>query len=154
MLGGLARWLRAAGYDAEFSYGIDDHELILRALRTGAILLSSDGGLFERNVIRHKTVRALQVPREMGKARQLEFVLAELGLPVRAESRCMACGGQLAEIDKADAAAEAPPKAFEAHERFWRCLRCGKLLWRGTHWRKIAAVLERIGERDGSDRGN
>jgi len=24
MLGGLARWLRAAGYDAEYEYGIDD----------------------------------------------------------------------------------------------------------------------------------
>ncbi|MCD6378693.1 MAG: hypothetical protein DRO01_07865, partial [Thermoproteota archaeon] len=24
MLGGLARWLRAAGYEAQFIYGIDD----------------------------------------------------------------------------------------------------------------------------------
>jgi DUF1680 family protein len=30
MLGGLARWLRAAGYDARFEYGIDDADLIAR----------------------------------------------------------------------------------------------------------------------------
>ena len=147
MLGGLARWLRAAGYDAEFSYGIDDEELILRALRTGAVLLSSDGALFDRNVIRHKTVRALYVPRDLPKARQLEFVLGELGLPVRDPSRCMACGGALEEVDKEAVREEAPTKAYAAHERFWRCDRCGKLLWRGTHWRKIAAVLDQIRRR-------
>ena len=48
MLGGLARWLRAAGYDAEFEYGIDDCELIRRAGEGGRILLSSDGPMFER----------------------------------------------------------------------------------------------------------
>jgi len=144
MLGGLARWLRAAGYDAEFSYGIDDEELILRALRTGAVLLSSDGGLFDRNVIRHKTVRAVYVPRGLPKTRQLAFVLGELGLGVCDESRCMACGGELEEVDKSAVRGEAPAKAYAAHDRFWRCDRCGKLLWRGTHWRKIAAVLDHI----------
>ncbi|MHC4718254.1 MAG: Mut7-C RNAse domain-containing protein, partial [Planctomycetota bacterium] len=68
----------------------------------------------------------------------------ELGLPVRPESRCMACGGSLEEVDKAGVRDEAPTKAYAAHERFWRCDRCGKLLWRGTHWRKIVAVLDQI----------
>ena len=32
MLGGLARWLRAAGFDPLFEYGIDDREIIRRAM--------------------------------------------------------------------------------------------------------------------------
>ena len=144
MLGGLARWLRAAGYDAEFTYGIDDRQLIQRALNTGATILSSDGGLFDRNVIRHKTAKALFVPRELGKVEQLGFVLRELKLPVRSDPRCMACGGRLREVDKHAVRAEAPPKAYAACDRFWRCARCGKLLWRGTHWRRIAARLDPI----------
>lgn len=40
MLGGLARWLRAAGYDALFEYGIDDADLIHRCRNDGRILLS------------------------------------------------------------------------------------------------------------------
>jgi uncharacterized protein with PIN domain len=42
MLGGLARWLRAAGYDASWDDGIDDGELIRLARAEGRTALSSD----------------------------------------------------------------------------------------------------------------
>jgi len=141
MLGGLARWLRAAGYDAEFTYGIDDRRLIDRALATGATVLSSDGGLFERNVVKNGAVRAVFVPRQSGKVEQLAFVLRALRLAVRSLPRCMACGGKLVEVNKASVRGEAPPKAYAACDRFWRCARCGKLLWQGTHWRRIRQGL-------------
>ena len=144
MLGGLARWLRAAGYDAEFEYGIDDAELVRRAEREGSVLLSSDGPLFERNVIRGGTVRALFVPQQRSKLQQLRFVLRELKLPLLSP-RCMACGGELSEVPKHTVVAEAPPLAFRNCERFWRCGRCGKLLWHGTHWQKITRRLADIG---------
>lgn len=142
MLGGLARWLRAAGYDAEFVHGIDDRRLIQRARQTQATLLSSDGRLFERNVVKSKQVRALFIPRELTKHQQLAFVLAGLQRPVRPMPRCMACGGKLVVVEKACVRDEVPAKAYAACEEFWRCGRCGKLLWRGTHWRKISAALE------------
>ena len=78
MLGGLARWLRAAGYDAEYEYGIDDAKLVRRAEAEGRILLSSDGGVFERNPVKSGRVRSLFVPRQLGKMEQLAFVLREL----------------------------------------------------------------------------
>jgi len=143
MLGGLARWLRAAGYDATFEYGIDDRALIARALDTGSVLLSSDGPMFERNVIRDGTVRALQVPRQLSKLEQLGFVIERLNLPLR-EPRCMGCGGELLEVPKHTVTAEAPPLAFRHCKHFWRCRRCGKLLWRGTHWQQIAGRLEHV----------
>ncbi len=140
MLGGLARWLRAAGYDAAFEYGIDDGDLIHRARDEGRMILSSDGPLFDRNVIRDGEAPALFVPRQLGKIEQLRFVLGELNLPLR-DPRCMSCGGGLIEIPKHEATGEAPPLAFRNCERFWRCGRCGKLLWRGTHWRRIERRL-------------
>ena len=144
MLGGLARWLRAAGYDAEFTYGIADRSLIRRADQMGAIILSSDGQLFERNIIRHGTIKALFVPRGMGKQEQLSFVLEKLKLPVRPQPRCMTCGGELAEVEKDAVRDEVPPKAHAACECFWRCRRCDKIFWRGTHWRSISKVLAAI----------
>ena len=140
MLGGLARWLRAAGYDAEFEHGIDDGELVARARARGTVLLSCDGPLFERTVIRTGQVRSLQVPRQLGNVEALRFVLDSLGLSLR-DPRCMACGGELTEVAKHTVMAEAPPLAFRHCDRFWRCGRCGKLLWRGTHWRTIARRL-------------
>jgi len=143
MLGGLARWLRAAGYDAAFHYGIEDGELLQRAEEHGRMILSSDGPLFERNVIKNGAIRALYVPQQLSKLDQLRFVLRALSLPLR-DPRCMACGGELREVPKHTVIGEAPPLAFRRCERFWRCARCGKLLWRGTHWAKITKRLKDV----------
>ena len=141
MLGGLARWLRAAGYDARFEYGIDDRQLIRRAKETGGMVLSSDGPLFERNVIKSGEVRALYVPQQLSRTEQFRFVRHALTLPIL-PARCMACGGDLVEVPKHTVAGEAPPLAYRNCERFWRCARCGKLFWKGTHWTRIARLLE------------
>jgi uncharacterized protein with PIN domain len=145
MLGGLARWLRAAGYDAAFEYGIDDGDLVRRAEKEGRTVLSSDGGLFERNVITSGTLPALFIPRQMSKFDQLRFVLRELKLSLRT-SRCMACGGELLKVPKHQAVEQVPPLAFRRCERFWRCGRCGKLLWSGTHWQRITRRLDAMAD--------
>lgn len=143
MLGGLARWLRAAGYDAQFEYGIDDGDLVRRAAQQDLVILSSDGPLFERTPIANGQVRALYIPQQLGKLEQLKFVLRRLRLPLRT-SRCMACGGQLEEVHKYEVAQEAPPLAYRMCDRFWRCTRCGRLLWQGTHWEKIRKQLAKL----------
>jgi uncharacterized protein with PIN domain len=140
MLGGLARWLRAAGYVAEFDPHIDDGSLVRLAAARGQIALSSDGGIFERTVVRTAGVRALYVPRGLSKVAQLGFVLRALDLPIR-EPRCMTCGGALVEVDRQAVRDEAPPRTFARVSRFWRCSGCGKLLWKGTHWARIDAAL-------------
>jgi uncharacterized protein with PIN domain len=142
MLGGLSRWLRAAGYDAEFEHGISDPELVARGQGTGKIVLSSDSGIFERSVVRRGVVRALFIPRGLTVPDQLDFVLRELTLPIRG-ARCMACGGPLEELPKSAVVGRVPPATYAWCERFWSCARCGRLLWRGTHWARIEAGLER-----------
>jgi len=143
MLGGLARWLRAAGYDAHFQYGIEDAQLIERAQADARTILSSDGGLFERNIIKNGQIRALYIPQQLSKFEQLKFVMRTLKLPLR-ESRCMGCGGELGEVAKHEVMGEAPPLAYRNCEKFWRCRRCGKLLWKGTHWNRITPRLNEI----------
>jgi len=145
MLGGLARWLRAAGYDARYEYGIDDRELLRRAAEGGGTILSSDGPMFQRNVIRSGEIRALYVPQQLSRLEQFRFVMRKLGLPLL-PPRCMACGGGLAEVPKHAVAGEAPPLAYRHCERFWRCDRCGQLFWRGTHWTRITRLLETLEE--------
>jgi len=147
MLGGLARWLRAWGYDAAFEYGIDDGDLVARAEQTGAMILSSDGPLFDRTVIATGRVKALYVPQQLSRDEQLDFVVRELRLP-RRTGRCMACGGELVEVPRHSVTDEAPPLAFKNCKRFWRCQRCDKLLWHGTHWHRIERRLGQLGDDD------
>jgi hypothetical protein len=145
MLGGLARWLRAAGYDAYWQYGQHDRQLIELARRHHAVLLTSDGGIMQRNIIRDGTVRALFIPHQLDRYQQLAFVLGRLNLPL-AQPRCMSCGGSLKVISRELAQPHVPPKAWQFHQTFFRCQRCGTVLWRGTHWKRIAERLAHIDE--------
>ncbi|WP_437324590.1 Mut7-C RNAse domain-containing protein [Sorangium sp. So ce381] len=140
MLGGLSRWLRGAGYDAMFEHGIDDGDLVRLAQQTGRVLLSSDAGVFERRSLRTAAVRGLYVPRGLRPTEQAGFVLRELGLPVR-DPRCMACGGALTAAPKDSVRDAVPAVVADRHDEFWRCDRCGKVLWKGSHWDGIVAGL-------------
>jgi hypothetical protein len=143
MLGGLARWLRAAGYDAAWQPGIADPELVRRALASGRTLLTADAELARHGAIQAGRVRALWIPPGLGKFEQLRYVVRALGLP-RREMRCMACGGALVAVPRESARPEAPPRTFAWCQEFYRCGRCVKLFWRGTHWRRIADRLDRL----------
>jgi len=146
MHGGLARWLRAAGYDASWTYGIEDARLVGEARASGRIVVTSDAGILVRRVVRLGEVRVFFVPRGLGVDDQLASVLGALALPLR-EPRCMHCGGEPRAVDRESVAAEAPPRTFRWIESFQRCTRCGALLWRGTHWSKIEARLLAVAAR-------
>jgi hypothetical protein len=143
MLGGLARWLRAAGYEAAWEEGINDADLVRRCLASGRVLLSSDRALMECGAIRSGRVRALLVPHGLAKVEQLRFVMRELAL-ARREPRCMACGGVLVAIPKEAARPEAPPRTYAWCTHFYRCSDCARLFWQGTHWHRIQEALESI----------
>lgn len=146
MLGGLARWLRALGYEAAWEHGIEDGALVERALENGAVLLSSDRPLFERRPVKSGAVRALFVPRHAPVLDQAVFVLRALSLPV-GELRCMACGGALVDVDRAEAELEAPPLSLRSCDAFFRCAGCRRLYWRGTHWTRIEATRAQVAAR-------
>jgi uncharacterized protein with PIN domain len=140
MLGGLARWLRAAGYEASWREGIADWDLVRQARREGSVLLSSDTGIFRIGVVRDGDVPALFVPHGLDKRQQLAFVLKHFGLQPRAP-RCMACGGELRELPPEQARERVPPRTFAWMHEFFECERCGRLFWPGTHWQRIADAL-------------
>ncbi|MCK6457912.1 MAG: Mut7-C RNAse domain-containing protein [Phycisphaerae bacterium] len=145
MCGGLARWLRALGYDATFSPRIDDGELVRQARGEGRILISSDSRLFERRAIRLGEVKSCFLPRGMKMLDQVRFVVSRLGLTVR-DPRCMACGGELERVDAAEVGDRVPARSLVWATEFFECRRCGRVFWNGTHWRRIDAVRRAAGE--------
>jgi uncharacterized protein with PIN domain len=151
MLGGLARWLRAAGYDASWQAGIADWHLIRQAREQGRVLLTCDTGIFRIGIVRDGDVPAILLPHSLAtKQEQLAYVLERLHLEPLSP-RCMACGGALAPVAKEAVRDRAPPRTFAQVDQFYECTRCGQLFWEGTHWQQIAAVLEAIRSRPGAD---
>lgn len=139
-LGGLCRWLRAAGCDARWMQDVEDADLVAEAERTGAIVITTDSLLLDRRPIVQGKVRAIWVPPTLRKLEQLRLVRAELDLP-KADSRCMRCGGELVEVDKEAVRDRVPPKTYLWVDEYFECARCKQLFWHGTHWRQIMRRL-------------
>ncbi|WP_047864246.1 DUF5615 family PIN-like protein [Rubrobacter aplysinae] len=140
MLGGLAKWLRAAGHDALYASedtGADDREILRLAIEEGRVLLTGDGGFLEREPVRDGEVGFLLVP-QAPVEEQLRIVAKRFDL-TRHEPRCMRCNGELEELSREEAGRCVPPKVAERQEEFLRCRGCGRLLWYGTHWERIGA---------------
>jgi uncharacterized protein with PIN domain len=143
MLGGLARWLRAAGFEAFWQADIQDWDLIRQARREGLVLLSCDTGIFRIGLVRDGDVPALLIPTGLSKREQLAFVLKELSL-VPGPPRCMACGGTLRPVAKEQVRTRVPPRSFAWVDAIFECERCDQLFWNGTHWHQIAQTLEQV----------
>ena len=146
MLRGLARWLRAAGYDASWTYGIDDAALLAHARVERRMVLTADGGIVRSRAVRAHGPPVLYVPNALPPVEQARGVLRSLRLPVEA-ARCLACGGELVPVPKSSVRDEAPPRSYDAYEHFYRCARCSRLLWHGTHWERIARTLDDLRQR-------
>jgi uncharacterized protein with PIN domain len=135
-LGALARWLRAAGYEATAHPGMGGDAVVPEARRTGGVLLTSDAHVLERREIREGRLPAVLVPSSLARLDQLALVMRTLRLPLR-EPRCMTCGGPLDVVDKAAVRDRIPPRTALWQDEYFTCRDCGQLFWRGTHWERI-----------------
>jgi uncharacterized protein with PIN domain len=144
MLGGLAKWLRAAGYDTYYARegtDVSDAFLTRKALEEGRVLLTSDGGFLERKPVRDGSVGFLQVP-HLPLEEQLQFVVECFEL-TRRQSRCMECNGELDVVPPGAVADRVPPGVVRDHEEFFHCKGCGRVFWHGSHWDRIGGRLGR-----------
>ena len=145
MLGGLAKWLRAAGYDAYYARegtDVSDRTLTAKALEEGRVLLTSDGGFAERKAVRDGSVGFLKVP-HLPLEDQLRLVVDHFGL-ARRQSRCMECNGELDMVSRGTISGRVPSGVVRDHEEFFLCQGCGRIFWHGSHWRRIGDRLERV----------
>jgi len=145
MLGSLARWLRLLGFDTEFDADASDAELAARAANEGRWLLTRD----------HELAAAgprSQLVRSDTLEDQLVEILSRHGVSIDGPAepvRCSMCNGELEPVAAEAVAGSVPPHVASSHEDFYRCERCGKVYWRGTHVDRIEARLGRVRDRLG-----
>lgn len=139
MLGQLCRYLRAAGYDTLFAQnGASDAELLRQCHADGRHFLTQDLLVQE-----HKAARgiALILPHE-----NLDRLAALLGAHYhldwlgRAFTRCLVDNTPLVPADDA-ALARAPADTVRTGEPLCRCPECGRVYWRGSHYKRMRARL-------------
>jgi len=145
MLGKLARWLRALGFDVRYSSKAGDDELLNIARREGRTLLTRDTRLLGRA----KAVPVLRITRQKWDEQVIQVLSAfDLKDEVRAFSRCLECNRMLKPLAKEKAKNLVMPFVLENARAFALCPDCGRVFWKGTHFddmrSKIGAILKRI----------
>jgi len=137
MLGSLARWLRIMGYDTVYDKSLDDPGIANLARAESRFILTRDRELA-------KEPGALMIEAD-DLDLQLKAIAEKYGLKFHDDLiRCSACNGDLADLDKAQAKESVPEGAFENNDKFWKCSKCGKVYWKGTHWHGIMDRFRRL----------
>lgn len=128
MLGRLARWVRALGYDTLYDAAWNDAQLAEIARREQRVLLTRD-------------VVSVLIADDKVMA-QLAQLLRELNLDdAGAFTRCIECNAELQATAAAEIAGRVPPYVLTTQTQFKVCPQCGKIYWRGTHWNHMRAAL-------------
>lgn len=137
---GLARWLRAAGYDTALAPGVPPHRLPDEAKRLSRVLLTTDAESLERRIAADGSLLLVWLPTSLTLEQKLALVLRSLALPLR-EPRCMACGGELEPRPKPEVRLRIPPRTALWKDDYFVCRACDRLYWQGTHWERIRPRL-------------
>ncbi len=148
MLGRLARWLRILGYDTAYEKVITDEMLIERVVREDRWLLTRDGRLAQRKVLRgrHTLIASDDVA---GQLHQLHRDLTiDLDVNHQRGYRCADCNVVLMSISHDDAAPLVPPFVAQEYREFLQCPHCRRVFWPGTHWHDLGRRLTAIRERN------
>ena len=140
MLKGLARWLRAAGYDTEMcAPGTSDRENLEQALKEQRWLITRDHKLSEfRNA--QGTVILLQ-------SNNLNSCAKELDTHVHVDweydpfTRCLLCNNPLT-IAQAEQIKNVPQESRLLANPLLQCTHCNKLYWAGGHVERMSKKLK------------
>ncbi len=141
MLGSLARKLRIFGYDTVYFKTGRDGDLIAEASKERRILVTSDRALSELASRRGVTAILVNGTRDSRRLADLVEKAIKNGIVLSGgEPRCALCNGTLRRIARMEAEANLPRSVIGRHRIFLSCIDCGKLYWRGSHWKRLRAI--------------
>jgi len=139
MLGRLCLYLRAAGYDTLLANnGRSDAELLRQCGEEGRYFLTQD-----QLVREHKAAQGVALILPQGNLDQLAALLGEhyeLDWLSHAFTRCLVDNTLLVAADEA-ARSRAPLDALRPDELLNHCPGCGRVYWRGSHYKRMRAKL-------------
>jgi len=148
MLGRLARWLRAMGYDTLYLGTAEDRRLLQLAHAEDRVLLTRDAKLARLAAPMGCLIETDQVDR------QLAEIVAKLTLaPQEADwlSRCLECNAVLEPREKERLGGLVPDYIFATQSEFMACPGCGRIYWPGSHADRMLARLSRLLRREGGE---
>ncbi len=137
-LGKLARKLRMLGFDVVFSNNANDFEIIQVAKAEHRVILTRDVELLKNKQVTHGYWVRSTKPDEQVKEVVEKFDLKRWLFPF---TRCMVCNGKLQKVEKETVITFLPPKVQEHFNEFYRCSKCRKIYWPGSHYQRMLKFI-------------
>lgn len=137
-LGGLARFLRMAGFDTLYDNNYTDRDIEQISIADARIVLTRDRDLLKRRGISHGCyVHTLK------SAHQFAEIVQRLDLAgsIHPFTLCLKCNTPLRAIGTALVLDRLPPGVREHHAEFSICDQCQGVFWKGSHWQRMCAAL-------------
>jgi uncharacterized protein with PIN domain len=140
-LGKLARYLRLLGLDTITDSTADDAELVELSVAQRRVLLTKDRPLLKRAAVTHG-----YLVRSIDPEEQIIEVVQRFDLVAGIDpfARCMECNGVIESVAKADVEHSLEPLTKRYFNEFRRCPDCGRVFWRGSHYERLEALVDRI----------
>jgi hypothetical protein len=134
-------------YVKELGVGVEreDAALVEKAKLEGRILLTSDVELnrrAKRAGVRSFLASGNDVVVQLVEISKLAGQKVEIDLE---NSRCPVCNGLLKIASKDEVKASVPANVARVQDKFWVCKSCGKVYWKGSHWKNIIEMASRYG---------
>ena len=142
MLQGLARWLRAAGYDTQSCpAGTPDRKLLEQARNEQRWLITRDHKLQE---LRHAKGTVILLKSNGTEACAQELMIhVPVDWQLRPFTRCLLCN-KLLTVAPAEKIEEIPSDSRKLADPLLECTQCGKLYWSGGHVERLTKKLKKL----------
>lgn len=142
MLKRTATWCRILGIDSEFLTGRNDSQLLDYAKNNNLVFVTRDLPLSLR--CEKHGVKCILVKSDILEE-QIAQIAKETGTEITfpEKTRCPKCNGELETVSQENVREEVPETVMQ-HEKFWRCRKCSKIYWEGSHWKNITNLYEKV----------
>lgn len=140
-LGRLASYLRMMGFDTLYRNDYPDDELAFVSNSENRILLTRDIGLLKRSLVIYGYYM-----RETNPKKRILEVSRKYNLPeqITPFQYCMSCNGAIQSVAKADILSKITLQTARYYDQFYQCQTCQKIYWRGSHYQKMQAFIEKV----------
>jgi uncharacterized protein with PIN domain len=132
-----------AGFDTLYDNYIDDGEIEELAASEDRVVLTRDRELLKRRTIIHGCyIHALKPEEQLREV----FNRLDLAASARPFSLCLHCNVPLRPAKKDEVLEQLPPAVREQHDEFNTCDSCGRIYWKGSHWKRMTGLLARAAD--------
>lgn len=138
----LGRYLRLVGVDTLSPPDSDDAAIVELSLAERRIVLTRDRGLLKRARLQRGYWIRSSKPREQ-LVEVIRYFQLEGGLTPF--SRCLICNSLLGPVNGSAVEKVVPLSVRASQTGFFACPGCGRVYWRGSHYRRMRQLLEKLG---------